>query len=685
MLGAQARRAEYNAARNASARQASRDAEDQTLPPKPAPISLGAFTRAAQTSRNKGTKSYVPLVLEETGDEDEIASVEQTTPTPTRNILKSDMKPSTSNSDGSMASSNIRVNMPQHGIPVAPRAMLHHGAPPPLPVPYPPPPQQFVVDSNGQVLFPGMIPGGTPSRHVPGRAPGVYMHPAYLRNSSLPMLDPPPHTMDVTPEGLNRYGKMMLPTDLTPTKQEHKLDMLANQPYPNPLYGYDDPRSAMLPQAASLPVERHMSPRAVDPARDIPRRILQRQQAARHSSEIESAPQTAVFAPQGPPDLIRHRSFPNTVAESSTKPSSRIEIVRPDQPATPKMVESDKPYDRASKMQRFVEEQQAMAKSGKTVLNSSSAGKEQDEKQNEKQDEKQDKNKLRKQRAKSKMEEVRAQHEWYLANDKYRPQPDPSMLNIPAEAPDVEVGMAISGRAARRKEKEDLEQVEADIGWRDFFAVGNEDWFGLKAPTSLDRDKMQFVMGHVALKMAPALSAPLHPHHDRDWENAEDWTRTDNKRFQRASQEETQHWMHTDPRGFRNARQGVDEISGRWGEETGFGDEGRECGIRGGLVRGAGHVLANLTEYLAEDKMHADYFNRTKSVPESAIERGGLGANFGTISYFENEKDGFINAPDRIGRDPRYQDAQLYGLCPGARTRALGSHTSAAASPHLLL
>ena len=649
MLGAQARRAEYNAARNASARQASREAEDQTLPPKPAPISLSAFTRATQTTRNKGTKSFVPLVLEETGEEDETPSEEHITPTPTRSILKSGMIPSNPNSDGSVSSGNIRINIPQHAIPVAPRAMMHHGPPPPLPMPYPPrPAQQFIIDNHGQVLFPGMVPGGTPSRHVPGWAPGVYIQSAYLRDYGLPMLDPPAQAVDVTPEGMNQYGNMMVPTDLTPTKQEQKLDMLAHQPYPNPLYGYDEARYAMLPQAASLPVERAMSPpRGIDPARDIPRRILQRQQAARHESEIEAVPQTVVFAPQAPPGLLRHQSFPNAVTEPSTKSSSRIEIVRPDRPATPKMVESDEPYDRASKMQRFVEEQQAMARSGKTVLNSSSAGKESDEKQDE--------NKPQKQKARSKMDEVRAQHEWYLANDRYRKQPDPSMLDVPTEPPDVEVGTAIGGRAARRKEKEDLEQMEDDVGWRDFFGVGNDDWFDLKAPTRLDRDKMQFALGHVALKMAPALGAPLHPDQERDWENAEDWTRTDNKRFQRASQEETQRWMHADPRGFQNARQTVDEISGRWGDDMGAGGDRREGGIRGGLVRGAGHVLANLTEYLAEDKMQLDYFNRTKSAPDFAVERAGLGANFGTISYFENAKSGVVNAPNRIGRDPRCQ------------------------------
>lgn len=67
MLGAQARAAEYNAARAATARQqASKDADEQYLP-KPAAVPLGAFVTPA--NRNKGAKTFKPLVL---SDEDPI-------------------------------------------------------------------------------------------------------------------------------------------------------------------------------------------------------------------------------------------------------------------------------------------------------------------------------------------------------------------------------------------------------------------------------------------------------------------------------------------------------------------------------------------------------------------------------------------------------------------------------------
>jgi len=65
MLGARARAAEYHAAKAASARQQANDDEDEQKIPKPAPISLIAFTRNAFSNRNKGVKTFKPLVLSE--------------------------------------------------------------------------------------------------------------------------------------------------------------------------------------------------------------------------------------------------------------------------------------------------------------------------------------------------------------------------------------------------------------------------------------------------------------------------------------------------------------------------------------------------------------------------------------------------------------------------------------------
>lgn len=87
MLGARARAAEYHAAKAASARQQANQDEDDQKIPKPAPISLSAFTRNAFANRNKGTKTFKPLVLSEEEERISTSSVEfgsdfQGTPSP---------------------------------------------------------------------------------------------------------------------------------------------------------------------------------------------------------------------------------------------------------------------------------------------------------------------------------------------------------------------------------------------------------------------------------------------------------------------------------------------------------------------------------------------------------------------------------------------------------------------------
>lgn len=77
MLGARARAAEYNAAKAATARQqANRESEESRLPPRPAPISLSAFTRNASYTRNRGAKSFIPLILSEEDEKNSTSTVD---------------------------------------------------------------------------------------------------------------------------------------------------------------------------------------------------------------------------------------------------------------------------------------------------------------------------------------------------------------------------------------------------------------------------------------------------------------------------------------------------------------------------------------------------------------------------------------------------------------------------------
>jgi hypothetical protein len=78
-----ARAAEYAAAQSARARQVRRETEEQKLPPKPAPVSLSAFTKGQPTTRNKGNKAWKPLTSDDlVGDENYSDSPESRKQTP---------------------------------------------------------------------------------------------------------------------------------------------------------------------------------------------------------------------------------------------------------------------------------------------------------------------------------------------------------------------------------------------------------------------------------------------------------------------------------------------------------------------------------------------------------------------------------------------------------------------------
>lgn len=133
MLGARARAAEYNAAKAASARQqANQEAGEQKIP-KPPPTPLSAFTRNASASRNKGIKTFKPLVLTE--EEDSAGSVEQENEEPDSPSPESREPPRSASLPPPQTVTNVRpeivpnVQTPHRFhegpyIPFAPRAML---------------------------------------------------------------------------------------------------------------------------------------------------------------------------------------------------------------------------------------------------------------------------------------------------------------------------------------------------------------------------------------------------------------------------------------------------------------------------------------------------------------------------------------------------------------------------------
>lgn len=127
MLGAKARAAEYNAYRAASARQASREAEEQRLPPENVPVSLTAFSKTTIPNRNKGNKTWIPLDLDIIDDEScrSVGNPSQCH-TPIQQDsgeIESTSKTVSEHSFDSATNSDIRVCLPNRIPPTAPRAM----------------------------------------------------------------------------------------------------------------------------------------------------------------------------------------------------------------------------------------------------------------------------------------------------------------------------------------------------------------------------------------------------------------------------------------------------------------------------------------------------------------------------------------------------------------------------------
>lgn len=128
-LGAQARAAEYAAFTAARARQVSRDTEDQKLRPKPAAVSLSAFTKTQTASRNKGPKAWKPLNLDDIAESSDDGSGKESsrgTPTPSAGINVLDRIPIPRRRDSTPSGRSETLKL---DIPTAPRAMITSNAP----------------------------------------------------------------------------------------------------------------------------------------------------------------------------------------------------------------------------------------------------------------------------------------------------------------------------------------------------------------------------------------------------------------------------------------------------------------------------------------------------------------------------------------------------------------------------
>jgi hypothetical protein len=642
MLGAQARAAEYNAPKNLSARQASREAEEQKLPPKPAPISLGAFTRNPSVNRNKGTKHYVPLILSEK-DEDEDTTLEETQSTVSSKepSAPSEPKDSTPSAPRSTTSSRIKVSLPRNpAIPIAPRAMRFPGPtamPPAQMTQLPMAPQPQPHDNHGFIpmaLYPGQ-PGP--------QTVGMYPYPHYGWVAHSHIVDQAGRPIDVTPEGMRRIGPMMAPTDMTPTKQEQKLTMMSHA-YRNPLYAaapaqlpvYDH---SMMPQPHYAPqpyVEAPMTgytshveygPQPYLPAPAIP---LHHPQLHHSQSDFEPEPRTAIYDPRV--TLDRHNSAPDSSVAPSTPPRSMNNLIPAQAQSILRGQENEEPYDRNLNVQKFLSQPQ---QTGKTVLHNPD---------------------LHKSQASQPVDDKESEDE---IDTPSKPPPTESKPETVRAAPEKPPGLEevtsvtnfdhfVPKSSPKFHDNTAKDEMLRDALLQDFFGVGSDDWFDLRPATKFDRHAMQSVLTSVALDLESPNPLSISS------------ISLDEQRKQ------TEVWLHTDPRGMPEVRKEVDRISDEYSVKSksraSDSDETTATSLSDvevGLLRGSGHIMTTLAEYAAEnskktDDSFQDYFNRTKKVPEYAIERREA-SDGSSVSLFEKEGSGFYNAPNRIARDPRYR------------------------------
>ncbi|ETN40067.1 uncharacterized protein HMPREF1541_04342 [Cyphellophora europaea CBS 101466] len=693
MLGAAARAAELRAAQKAQARQASREAEEQRLPPPAAPVSLDAFSRPV-ASRNKGTKAYIPLVLGRTPEADHSVAAGDPTETPTKKAPTPSSNPSSSRLGSSNAAPTTRFSQAGTDPPTAPRAMVTREPLQPQPQPpapaFPPPrpqtmpaafhttpphphlayqqshmfagqyhyhtpPSHHMLPPPSNYLWPQQIPIHDPGFqfHQPPSANHLYPHqqlhafdhsrihqvdqfapsadnhqprrPIEIREP--PQEHPQPLPQDYpclkTPETKVRrfvFG----PDDLSPTKQELKMSVRGTTPALSSAthQRQREPirmRDPLVPRTEATPTEQENRPLDM-PAYTHPG-WLAKQSESEDSFSITSSVEMQFANPL--------RQYAD-ISSTSEEPVTAVPWMRPGNiPEAILATQDDGHYDRATKMQKFVAVQQSLSKQGKTVLNNP---------------ERNNTASLISQVPSVMMDSISGPGPAVLEEQaRYLPPVNQRPERIPIQAPP---GLKMPDRpfvSLLLDEKAMLEsRAKADDALRKDFGVGTDAWFDLKPPTLSDRKRMQSAMKSVRLKEANRAPPTVHEQHR--------WYTEDNAKK----------LMDEDPRPFLRAREHIDYMardhSTRLHATVGEPQPpNSDVDMHAGMIRGAGHILINLTENLINDKKQ-DYFYRTKKAPDYAVDRTALVSGAENISLFEDKPSEKYNPPNRLARDPRYSN-----------------------------
>ncbi|EXJ80206.1 hypothetical protein A1O1_08348 [Capronia coronata CBS 617.96] len=667
MLGARARAAEYNAFKAASARQASREAEEQKLPPKPVPVSLSAFTKSTQPNRNKGTKAYKPLVLEDTsedGNEDDNETLEEpdvsngdTPSTPSRPATAAVNRgsPDTGEIETPLGPRNpqpVQATAPAFSAPTAPKAMIAAAAAERksgFAFPTPQHNQSRSVIRQSQKTVPTSVQSSPSTFSGIGGLPYSDFISPYL--PALPPIDYPPQR----PYRPSRYfGNTMAPSDLSPTKQENKLNALSqNHAGPSQRFGSTHQQFSESPGMQSrsqIPSNAYAYTNA-NPDWNAYQQFggfgsdpTQRPTFQHFNSDgfIPPNEQPRQSRPMPPASLPRRESYPDTEASFlnlGPMLGSPAKIVgQPIQPSSAEASE-DEPYDRNSKMQHFVAAQQALAKIGKTVLHNPDLHR---TKTIESQGQASVENSVAPAEYQSQIEEKEDR-------DNHRPGPR-SCLKPPQGFESHAAGILdLDEHVTRNPSPLNDEALRTEFG------VGTDDWCELKPVSRSERLKM-----NKAMKLC---STSIHADTPKPLFSRGQTSRRDNILHSLEAED-----GRIDPvKRTMVARIADDHVASRLAKNMGSdevaGNVSEDVEVEKASILAVGEILANLKDAPAAD--HEAFPDKYKPAPEYAIERGRLlTGQSGSSSFFEEDTGGFYNAPSRIARDPRFRPADKEGNKP---------------------
>lgn len=659
MLGARARAAEYNAFKAATARQATREAEELSLPPKATPISLGAFARNLQHNRNKGNKQFIPLIIEDTSDSDkdrpDDAHEHSTTASPSTNRLENISFITSNHEFPAMTQSASLINLYPYPLNY------------PTAIPCVSDALTTVQDRSAALLNP------TPLRvqphsivsHPHSVASSEHSTPNHLTDSThfsggrgmqgfdvqrFPYLAPPQPSLP-TPHPNLPVFHYMTPDDISPAKQEDKLATLSR------IYGQASAADIQSEEALAgtpgmidaLNWSRY-SPTRLPLARPhfiFPPNITSSLHTPFQEAELPQMSTEWIMATGA--DVANGRSSTTSApnpqgsrTESTVTPSGQ-EQEQSDEMATGNVghalgrLHSDdhdnEPYDRSVQMQKFVAKQQALARTGKTVLHNPELH-----------------------RPKNENEASIVSRTGGLGTPFEELQR--GGLNIDNSAYGMQStvhpppGLPWPGVMQRVTAEMPMDTAEATTHFFQDFKVGSDEWCFLNPLTGLQRQKMA-----KALRLCVSVDGIDAP---RPLESEDRLARLDAD----MCNEESSDWSQT------SSRIAVDQIAAHHLNDRllrlRVGESKEAAEMEAASIRAIGKILADLK---VSDQMEGrngagkEYWCKYKAAPEYAIERSRpLLSGVGSTSYFEEKAGGFYNTPIRIARDPRFRPANKEGV-----------------------